>query len=134
MVWFGLAWAATLELEVSGLKSTDGMVVAALYDQAEGFPTEPSKVRALQVVPAGQLVRFEGLPPGGYAVSLFHDANGNGKLDMWFFGPPREGVACTNDATGRFGPPSFADAAVRLDTADVRQEVAMAYLFAKQGG
>lgn len=53
---------------------------------------------------------FEGVAPGDYAISVFHDENANGGLDRNFRGIPNEGVDASNDAPGRFGPPKFADA------------------------
>jgi len=44
------------------------------------------------------------------AVSVFHDENGNGKLDRNFIGMPKEGVGASNDAVGTLGPPKFDDA------------------------
>jgi uncharacterized protein (DUF2141 family) len=129
--WMLSAHAATLELEVSGLRDTGGQVVAALFDDEEGFPTKGDLARTTMVVAAGEVVRFEGLPPGRYAVSLFHDANQNGRLDMWWFGPPKEGVASSNDASGRMGPPSFAEASIEVGPADVKQVVTMSYLFGR---
>jgi len=129
--WMLMAHGATLELEVAGLTSTAGDVVAVLYDSSDGFPTKTKLAVATVTVPAGRAVRFEGLTPGRYAVSLFHDVDGDGKLDMWWFGPPKEGVASSNDAAGRMGPPSFDDAAIDIAADDVKQAVTMNYLFGK---
>ena len=53
---------------------------------------------------------FEKVPPGTYAISVFHDANENGKLDSNFAGIPKEGFGFSNNAMGMFGPPSFGEA------------------------
>ena len=51
-----------------------------------------------------------GVASGVYAVSVFHDENGNGKLDTGFMGIPSEGFGASNDAPEKFGPPKYADA------------------------
>ncbi len=56
------------------------------------------------------VVVFESLPPGEYAISVFHDENKNGKMDSNFFGIPKEGVGASNDAKGQLGPPHDKDA------------------------
>ena len=54
------------------------------------------------------------LPPGTWAVLSFQDENDNGKLDRNVLGIPKERYAFSRDARGRFGPPSFEDAAFVL--------------------
>ncbi|MGH7186252.1 MAG: DUF2141 domain-containing protein, partial [Pseudomonadota bacterium] len=53
-----------------------------------------------------------------YAVQVYHDANGNGKLDTNLVGIPIERFGFSRDAAGNFGPPGFADAKVSVDGAD----------------
>ena len=62
------------------------------------------------VVPGWVTYQYE-LPPGTYAIGIFHDANLNNRLDNYFFGVPREQYGFSNDARGFLGPPSFDDAA-----------------------
>ena len=49
----------------------------------------------------------QGLPAGTYAISLFQDENGNGKLDTAVFGIPTEKYGFSNDAQGVMGLPSY---------------------------
>lgn len=60
----------------------------------------------------GSMVRLHitELPPGTYAVKVFHDVNDNGKLDTNWMGIPNEPYGFSNDAAGTFGPPGFKDA------------------------
>jgi len=50
------------------------------------------------------------VPPGQYAVRLFHDVNGNGQFDTNPFGIPTEPFAFSNNARGRFGPATWEEA------------------------
>jgi len=55
-------------------------------------------------------VQFKNIPPGVYAVSIYHDEDNSGKLETGVFGIPKEDVACSNNAKGRMGPPKYSDA------------------------
>jgi uncharacterized protein (DUF2141 family) len=60
-------------------------------------------------------IEFAGLAPGGYGVYVYHDENGNGKLDTGgLLRLPVEGYGFSNDAPVRFGPPAIADLRVDL--------------------
>lgn len=109
------ASAATLEIEIEGIAAREGQILIAVYDQAEGWLKKP--VRGLrQAVPAeGPLrLRLENLPEGEYAISVLHDANGNGRMDKNLVGMPTEAYGFSNDAAGSFGPPKFEEARFRL--------------------
>lgn len=100
--------AATLEIELSGLNTTDGRVMAALYQQAEHWMKKPLTGAIAMPLPDGRaLLRFENLPDGDYAFSVMHDVNGNGKLDTNAMGIPTEPFVFSNGAMGPFGPPKF---------------------------
>ena len=63
----------------------------------------------------GQVIVFDRVPAGEFAVAAYHDENSNGKLDTGAFGRPTEGYGFSRDAKGNFGPPSFEDARLTLD-------------------
>jgi uncharacterized protein (DUF2141 family) len=69
---------------------------------------------------------FSGIAPGTYAVALFHDENGDGKLDTNFMGVPREGVGVSNNKLRSFGPPRWDDAKFPLG-ADLVLDVSLHY-------
>ncbi len=103
----------TLTVQVQGIRSSKGEIEAALYNQPQGFPAKPDKaMMRRRVSPSGDRVEIEftQLPSGTYAISVYHDANGNGKLDTNLIGMPKEPVAVSNNAKGKLGPPSFKDA------------------------
>ena len=119
VLWLGAApaMAAELRIKVTGLRSTDGAVQFALYDDAQGFPTEAGKIGGTNVkaVAGGVVAVLAGLAPGTYAVAVYHDENGNGAFDQGLFGLPLEDYGFSNDAPVWFGPPDFADAAFALE-------------------
>jgi uncharacterized protein (DUF2141 family) len=57
---------------------------------------------------------FENMPYGKYSIKAFHDENVNNRLDKDFMGIPTERYGFSNNARGRFGPPSFASTAFTL--------------------
>lgn len=99
----------TLRLEVSGLKKPEGNLMVAVFDSEKTFLSE-DRVKGIivEVDRAGQVnVDVPGLPFGHYAVSVYHDENGNGQLDTNFLGIPRESYGFSNNARGTMGPPKF---------------------------
>ena len=50
------------------------------------------------------------LPHGEYAIAIFVDANGNGKMDKNFLGIPKEQYGFSNNVMGRMAAPSFEQA------------------------
>lgn len=121
-----------LSVVVDGLRSARGRVLACVTAEPANFPEcgRDSSARHLAVaVPPGRSLTldFGPLPPGRYAVSLFHDENANGKLDKLVM-IPREGFGFSRDAPVRFGPPSFAAAAFVVSDAPVRQTIRLRYM------
>ena len=108
----------SLTLVVPGLASNDGKVIIALFDSAEGFEKDGAFVRSAFVEPEnrGAVWTFGDLPFGEYAVRLFHDENGNEKLDTNWVGIPKERYGFSNDARGKFGPPGYEAAKFRFDS------------------
>ena len=122
--------AATLTVQVVGMHSSKGQVQCLLYAGGVGFPGKPDKAVAKVIVPiAGEAATcaFPNLAPGDYAIELFHDENGNGKLDTGFLGIPTEGFGTSNDAPEKFGPPKYADARFTV-TGDQTLTIHMVYI------
>lgn len=111
--------SGTLTILVQGVASAQGQVTALLYASDDGFPAKEAKAKQRVSVPAsvGSVrLRFEHVAPGTYAVTVYHDANGNGKLDSNWIGIPKEPVAVSNNAKGRMGPPKFKDAKFSVES------------------
>ena len=71
-----------------------------------------------------QAVRHEPgreLPAGPFAVSVFHDTDGDRELDSGPLGIPSEAYGFSADARNTFGPPSFAEARLELAAGEVKQ-------------
>lgn len=123
--------AGNVSVTVTSLRSSKGQVLACLTTRAKAFPDCDKDPAARAVtVPAGKTVEldFGQVAPGRYAISLFHDENGNGKLDKSLM-MPREGYGFSRDAPVVMGPPSFAKAAFTVDGSKQHQSIKMRYIF-----
>jgi len=112
----GAAQAADLNISIRNLRSDTGTVYVALYDNAESFKNR-NKGLAGQYIPvhgSSVTATFRGLQPGRYALSVFHDESGSGKLDTNLLGLPTERYGFSRDAVGNLGAPSFDAAAIDL--------------------
>jgi len=118
-----------LMVEIAGLKNSSGDVYIAVYDSESswlGDETVLDRKVAIAESLDGDLVRTElHLPMGQYALSAFYDRNGDGELDTNFFGKPKEPVAASNNAMGKYGAPSYADAVFTLGAEPLLQRMDM---------
>ena len=110
--------AAALTVTVEGALPPKGAVMVALFDSEDAFLKAPLARQAAAPSEAGiAVVTFEGLEPGVYAVSAFHDKNGNGALNRNFVGIPKEPTGASNNPKPRMGPPLFEAARFELGEA-----------------
>jgi uncharacterized protein (DUF2141 family) len=113
----GSARGETLVVEMRGFKSDKGKALVALFASKDGFPDHPKKAaRRLEVdIKKGAAVAvLSDLAPGTYAVAVLHDEDGDKAMKTGLFGIPKEGFGASQDARGRFGPPSFGDAKLEI--------------------
>lgn len=109
------AYAADLQVEVSGITQIKGDIVLSLFDQ-KGLWLRKAVLNSKTAATGEKVVLiFPGLAEGEYAISAFQDLNGNANLDRNAIGIPSEPYGFSNDAAGNFGPPSFDDAKVKMD-------------------
>ena len=121
------AWSAELTIKVANIKQ-EGVLYAAVYDDKEVFESDkgddsqqrPGIVGGLvkKVIPGEAEGTIE-LEEGIYSIGFFIDKNDNEKLDTNFLGIPKEQFGFSNDAMGRFGPPSFEAASFTLQEENV---------------
>ncbi len=120
---------ASLEIDVSGMRSAKGLIRICLTAEPKNFPScVDDKHAVTRSVPASErAIRFDGLAPGNYAVALIHDENSNAKLDTWM-GIPREGFGFSRNPRIGFGPPRFSAAEFALGAVAETQQVQMRYM------
>jgi uncharacterized protein (DUF2141 family) len=112
-----LAPNAPLRVSLTNIREAKGSVYVAVYDRRESF-LDAKKMCARQILPVGNAgdlsFAFADLPPGYYAISCFHDVNGNGKLDTNLAGIPTEPYGFSNNARPRFRAPTWAESVFEL--------------------
>ena len=121
--------SASVEFDLTGLRNTRGAVHACLTRNPAHFPdckSDPLALKRTVQASAGR-IDFKGVSPGLYALSVFHDENGNKKLDT-FLGIPKEGFGFSRNPVVRFGPPRFDKVSMELGTGFARTSVRMQYL------
>ena len=117
-----------LIVNLNNIGEAGGNLRASLYREPESFRKED---RAVQVVsiPAtkgsAQIV-FDVLSPGRYAVMVYHDENGDGKLNLRFGMFPIEGYGLSNNPKV-MGPPKFADSAFEVGEQETSVNITLNY-------
>ena len=104
----------------------DGAVMAALFDSEGAWDGGGAPVRAAMINVAGgdRVARFEGLPPGDYALRAFHDVTSAGEMNANPFGMPTEPYGFSNNAVGNMGPASW-DRARFAVSGETRQTITL---------
>jgi len=105
----------TLSVKIETTKYNNGQIAFALFDNADAFLKTPLKSDTKKVEGNTVTFEFKDISIGTYSFSYFHDLNSNDELDTNFMGVPKEPYGFSNNQKGRFGPPDFEDAKIRID-------------------
>lgn len=98
--------------QVSNFESNKGLCRACIFNNKSSFNGEGGK--PLQCVTGGiqngqASISFTNIPPGIYAVFLFHDTNNNNRMDKNFLGIPKEGYGSSKNRLPFAAAPGFED-------------------------
>lgn len=119
-----------VEVRLEQLRNAKGVVHICLTANPAHFPDCARDPKAKKKsVPASsvQAVTLAGVARGQYALSLFHDENGNTKFDT-FLKVPKEGFGFSRNPVVRFGAPKFSQVRFEVGAGITRQTVRMQYL------
>ncbi|MBC2838436.1 DUF2141 domain-containing protein [Robiginitalea sp. SC105] len=107
-----------LQIDVEGVEASEGEIQVAVYNQAENFLTIEGVYRSDSTKASKGTTRvfLEDLPSGRYALAIFHDRNSNRELDTNWIGIPKEPMGFSNSRMKTFGPPSFRDCELFLES------------------
>lgn len=111
------AATGSIEVTITGFRHDEGRALVALFRSGAGFPDrgESAAQRVEMPIRGGRArVRFDGVTPGPFAVSVLHDEDGDFRMATGAFGIPQEGYGVSRDAVRRFGPPRFEEAGLLL--------------------
>ena len=104
-------------MTVLDFESADGLAGIAVWGSAEGFSEEIEHAvatRYVEIADGAAAAEFDPLPPGVYAVTVFHGKNDNKRFDKNWLGMPREAWGVSNNARPRFLVPRFDEARLEL--------------------
>ncbi|GHB58114.1 hypothetical protein GCM10007390_09480 [Persicitalea jodogahamensis] len=106
---------AQLSVEITKLTQSGGTLRVALYKPGAKFgKTTPDFYKNIAInQPGNQVVSFE-VPPGTYAVAVYHDLNDNNKMDRNLIGYPKEPFGFSNNYRPTVAAPDFEDCAFQL--------------------
>ena len=95
-----------ITVKIPTCSSNKGKVYYGLYNSEENFRNKvPFQRIQSDIVDLKTEAVFKDVPAGTYAITCYHDANGNNQLDFESF-MPLEDYGTSNNPL-RFGPPQF---------------------------
>ena len=113
LLFFSCLFGASFEVSFTNLQSAQGSLYVGVY-RSEGDFLNENKVCFKKIIPVksrGNLsLDLSELAPGTYAISCFHDVNGNGRLDKNWAGIPDEPYGFSNNARPKFRAPRWSEA------------------------
>ncbi len=114
----------TITVVFDKLVNDQGMVSAALYDEATFMKAAP--LSNAEGKPENQTLTLvlENVTPGEYGIITLHDFNENGRMDFEPNGMPKEPYGTSNNALS-MGPPQFEDAKFTVGTEDITLRISM---------
>jgi uncharacterized protein (DUF2141 family) len=98
-----------IAVNVEGIRNDLGVVKCGLFNSPVGFREPGKQYKGVEAPISGgkATCMFTDVPPGSYAVALFHAEHNEERLQTGAFGIPKGGYGFSRDAKGSFGPPSF---------------------------
>lgn len=116
LVGAGAAQAGDVTVTLTGVQARGGQLLISLQTR-EQFMQPTGLGEIVQNPTAGTTtVTFRDVPAGDYTVSVLHDQNGDGQMQVSEIGIPTEGWAMSHGAELR-GPPTFAQVKVAIPAA-----------------
>ena len=116
-----------LTVVMTGFRNDAGTAMVSVFGGSEGFPYETSRAvaKAGVAIENGRAVAvFPGLAYGTYAVAVFHDENGSGRLERNALGIPRQGYGLSNAPSGL---PRFDKSAFSLEAPETTVRIPLKY-------
>lgn len=106
-----------LIVEIDNIKNTEGKIIQIAVSKKGDFlkDSEPYRYAMIETKSSKINETFK-LPAGEYAVSIYHDLNGNGKMDKNFFGAPSEPYAFSKNYKPTFRAPKFDEVKIDLSS------------------
>jgi uncharacterized protein (DUF2141 family) len=121
--------ANTISVPINGLRNSKGAVRCGLFNSANGFPKPGQQVLAATTPIANQKATcvFTTIPPGTYAVVVFHAENNETGITTNMLGIPKQGYGFSRNPSTLTGAPAFADSAQPFTGAAASWPITLTY-------
>ena len=113
-----------LEIKVTGIQTSKGMIAVGINDSPEGWPRKPQyeyewNKEGLQ--DSILVIKVSGLKYGTYAISAIDDENSNEELDLL----KRESFGFSGNPVVKFSPPKFEECSFPIENKITQVEIRM---------
>ena len=111
IVFYPKAKKYDIEVVVSNINTQKGNIELAIFDKSEVFLQKNKSIRRYSKTIKGKRIKFKikNLPKGSYAISLYHDINGDKECNLNFLGIPKEPYGFSKNYQPKYKPPHFED-------------------------
>lgn len=126
----GPAGQARLYVNVAGVRTGAGQITVTLYpDERRRFLARGGSLYVARVpTRAGTTRVCLNLPGTGvYGVAVYHDANGNGRIDRNMIGLPAEAYGFSNNPRGLLGIPAFSRVRLNVPRTNLQTTINLTY-------
>lgn len=110
---------SNVSVKIDNIKSDEGAVLFGLYTESTFIKAKPEFTAKSEIVNGVAQATFENIPNGTYAITFFHDVNGNNQMDFEPSGMPIEEYGVSNNAVNMYGPPEWSAAKFEVTGDDV---------------
>lgn len=122
----GTAAAAPLAVSLDGIEARGGKLYVSVQTEAQFMQNDGVAGEILIAPAAGSKTLEFDVPEGRYAISVWHDFNGNGVFDVSEAGMPMDGWTSPNAASLRAAP-TFDQSAVDVSAEGGAVSMTMIY-------
>jgi len=121
--------SSKLTIQVNGVRSTQGEVAITVYpDDKRRFLAKGGKFARDRVKAAASVRSCFWVPQGGYAVAIYHDADGDHDFKRTVVGLPAEGFGFSNDPETKVGLPPLSSVRFKVGPGETVKTIQMRYL------
>lgn len=124
-----------LKVIVSKLRTNTGLVNIGLYNTKESYLSrgtiDPFKTIKVRAKNNKAKYTFKRLPFGEYTIKVYHDENGNGKIDLNKLKIPVEPYGFSNNARG-ISLPKYSQAKFNIDSKKITMELNLINKFSRK--
>ncbi len=114
----------TIEITISETSSEQGVVQVLIFNQDDGWPESLDKAWKMLTLPIENRVArktIADVPPGNYAITVFHDHDEDGEIRKNKVGYPLDSFGFSNNPSLLFGVPSFSKCSKKVSPAVTTQ-------------